>query len=240
GFRTPGRRRLAGSPGWDAAVTRLLRAPCLSAICAWYKQIMRRSCAGDLDTTKRPNGHDHRDTRPVRRPGRERRTAGPVRWAAGRESTGPQSAGQVTMSASINGTRTVREGPVLRWGIAATGGIARTVGHVIAAEPDMMVTAVGSRSLDRARALAAELGARQAYGSYAELVRDPDIDVVYVATPQSHHLEVAELAIAAGKAVLCEKPLAATLADAEKMVALAREAGVFLMEAMWMRFNPLI
>lgn len=144
------------------------------------------------------------------------------------------------MSASINGTRTVREGPVLRWGITATGGIARTVGHVIAAEPDMMVTAVGSRSLDRARALAAELGARQAYGSYAELVRDPDIDVVYVATPQSHHLEVAELAIAAGKAVLCEKPLAATLADAEKMVALAREAGVFLMEAMWMRFNPLI
>lgn len=129
---------------------------------------------------------------------------------------------------------------MLRWGIAATGGIARTVGHVIAAESDMMVTAVGSRDLDRARGLAAELGAMRAYGSYADLVRDPEIDVVYIATPQSHHLEVAESAIAAGKPVLCEKPLAATLADAEKMVALAREAGVFLMEAMWMRFNPLI
>lgn len=129
---------------------------------------------------------------------------------------------------------------MLRWGIAATGGIARTVGHVIAAEHDMMVTAVGSRDLGRAQGLAAELGAMRAYGSYAELVRDPEIDVVYVATPQSHHLEVAELAIAAGKPVLCEKPLAATVADAEKMVALAREAGVFLMEAMWMRFNPLV
>jgi Predicted dehydrogenases and related proteins len=129
---------------------------------------------------------------------------------------------------------------VLRWGIAATGGIARTVGRVIAAEPDMMVTAVGSRDAGRARTLAADLGAMHAYGSYAELVRCPDIDVVYIATPQSHHLEVAELAIAAGRPVLCEKPLAATLADAEKMVTLAREAGVFLMEAMWMRFNPLV
>ncbi|MET8143285.1 Gfo/Idh/MocA family oxidoreductase [Sphaerisporangium sp. NPDC005288] len=129
---------------------------------------------------------------------------------------------------------------MLSWGIAATGGIARTVGKVIAAEPGMRVAAVGSRDLGRASALAAELGAPRAYGSHAELVLDPDVDVVYVATPHSHHLPVAELAIAAGKAVLCEKPLALNAAEAERMVKLARDAGVFLMEAMWMRFNPLV
>ncbi|MET7462860.1 Gfo/Idh/MocA family oxidoreductase [Nonomuraea sp. NPDC005501] len=128
----------------------------------------------------------------------------------------------------------------LAWGIAATGGIARTVGAVIAAETGMRVAAVGSRDLGRAAALAAELGAESAYGSYAELCADPAVDAVYVATPHAQHLAVAEAAIAAGKAVLCEKPLAASLADAQRMVRLAREAGVFLMEAMWMRFNPLI
>ncbi|MET9344018.1 Gfo/Idh/MocA family oxidoreductase [Nonomuraea sp. NPDC003804] len=128
----------------------------------------------------------------------------------------------------------------LAWGIAATGGIARTVGAVIAAEPGMRVAAVGSRDQGRAAELAAALGADAAYGSYAQLCQDPAVDVIYVATPHAQHLEVAEAAIAAGKAVLCEKPLAASVADAERMVKLARQAGVFLMEAMWMRFNPLI
>ncbi|MFC4120274.1 Gfo/Idh/MocA family protein [Nonomuraea zeae] len=126
------------------------------------------------------------------------------------------------------------------WGIAATGGIARTVGAAIAAEPGMRVAAVGSRNLGRAQALAATLGAESAYDSYERLCADPAVDAVYVATPHAQHLQVAEAAIAAGKAVLCEKPLAATMDDAEKMVRLAREAGVFLMEAMWTRFNPLI
>ncbi|MCA2225072.1 Gfo/Idh/MocA family protein [Nonomuraea aurantiaca] len=128
----------------------------------------------------------------------------------------------------------------LAWGIAATGVIAGKVGAVIAAEPGMRVAAVGSRDLGRARAMASALGAESAHGSYAELCADPGVDVVYVATPHAQHLEVAEAAIAAGKAVLCEKPLAASVADAERMVRLAREAGVFLMEAMWTRFNPLI
>ncbi|WP_206184572.1 Gfo/Idh/MocA family protein [Thermoactinospora rubra] len=128
----------------------------------------------------------------------------------------------------------------LGWGIAATGGIARTVGAVIAAEPGMRVAAVGSRDAGRAAALAAELGAERSYGSYAALCADPEVDVVYVATPHAQHLAVAEPAIAEGKAVLCEKPLAGSLADAERMAKLAKDAGVFLMEAMWMRFNPLI
>ncbi|MFB4282863.1 Gfo/Idh/MocA family protein [Nonomuraea sp. MTCD27] len=126
------------------------------------------------------------------------------------------------------------------WGIAATGGIARTVGAAIVAEPGMRVAAVGSRNLARAQALATTLGAESAYGSYEQLCADPAVDAIYVATPHAQHLRVAEAAIAAGKAVLCEKPLAATVDDAEKMVRLAREAGVFLMEAMWMRFNPLV
>ncbi|TDC07536.1 Gfo/Idh/MocA family oxidoreductase [Nonomuraea longispora] len=126
------------------------------------------------------------------------------------------------------------------WGIAATGVIARTVGAAIVAEPGMRVGAVGSRNPERARALAAALGAESAYGSYERLCAHPAVDAIYVATPHTEHLRVAQAAIAAGKSVLCEKPLAATVGDAEKMVRMAREAGVFLMEAMWMRFNPLI
>ncbi|GAA4066765.1 Gfo/Idh/MocA family oxidoreductase [Nonomuraea soli] len=114
------------------------------------------------------------------------------------------------------------------------------MGTVIASEPGMRVAAVGSRDVGRAAALAADLGGAKAYGSYAELCADPDVEAVYVATPHAQHLRVAELAIAEGKAVLCEKPLTASLADAERLVKLAREAGVFLMEAMWMRFNPLV
>ncbi|MFI6386863.1 Gfo/Idh/MocA family protein [Nonomuraea sp. NPDC050540] len=128
----------------------------------------------------------------------------------------------------------------MRWGIAATGGIARTVGRVIAAEPGMRVSAVGSRSKERAAVLAQELDAELAFGSYAELCAADEVDGVFVATPHAQHLEIAAAAIAHGKAVLCEKPLTARLDEAERMVALAREAGVFLMEAMWMRFNPLI
>jgi len=126
------------------------------------------------------------------------------------------------------------------WGIAGPGGIARTVGAVMAATPGMRVAAVGSRSLERARVLADDLGADAAYGSYRELVEDPAVQAVYVATPHTHHLPVAALAIEAGKAVLCEKPMAADVADAERLIAFARERGVFLMEAMWTRFSPLI
>ena len=131
----------------------------------------------------------------------------------------------------------------LCWGIAATGRIAREVGTVIAAHQDMQVSAVASRSLDRARGLAAELGAGQAYDSYAALVEDPAVEAVYVATPHAQHAQVVEIALAAGKAVLCEKPLTPTLAESERLVALAESTGstgTFLMEAMWMRFNPLV
>ena len=125
------------------------------------------------------------------------------------------------------------------WGVAGTGRIARDVGRVIAAQPGMAVVGVGSRDRSRAQALAAELGGT-GYGSYAELVRDPAVDVVYVATPHAGHVEVVELAVAAGKAVLCEKPLTHDLSETTRLAGLAEAQGTFLMEAMWMRFNPLV
>jgi predicted dehydrogenase len=128
----------------------------------------------------------------------------------------------------------------LAWGVAATGRIALEVGQVIRDSPDMHVAAVGSRDRARAEVAAQELGAPTAHGSYAELVEDPSVEAVYVATPHTGHAEVVEAALAAGKAVLCEKPLTASLAETERLVALARTTGTFLMEAMWMRFNPLV
>lgn len=126
------------------------------------------------------------------------------------------------------------------WGIAATGRIAREVGTVVAGRPGMHVAAVGSRDADRAAALATDLGAARSYGSYAELVRDDDVSAVYVATPHAQHADVVTAALDAGKAVLCEKPLTHDLAETERLVEHARRSGAFLMEGMWMRFNPLV
>ena len=131
-------------------------------------------------------------------------------------------------------------GPGLGWGIAATGSIARTVGTVIAQHPEMHVAAVGSRDAHRAAALAAELGGAAAHGSYAALVDDPSVEAVYVATPHPQHAAVVETALQAGKAVLCEKPLTAELAETERLLEVAAATGGFLMEAVWMRFNPLV
>jgi predicted dehydrogenase len=128
----------------------------------------------------------------------------------------------------------------LAWGIAATGRIARAVGGLIAAHPQMSVAAVGSRSRARALELATDLGAATAHGSYAALVEDPQVQAVYVATPHAGHAEVVEAALLAGKAVLCEKPLTHDLAETERLVALSASTGAFLMEGMWMRFNPLV
>ena len=131
------------------------------------------------------------------------------------------------------------------WGILATGKIAKAFATDLALVPDAELAAVGSRSAASAEAFAATYGGTDgtdgtAHGSYEELVADPRVDVVYVASPHSLHLEHARLAFAAGKHVLCEKPLAVSVADAETMVALAREHDRFLMEAMWTACHPLV
>jgi predicted dehydrogenase len=127
-----------------------------------------------------------------------------------------------------------------RWGILATGKIAHSFATNLHAVPDAVIAAVGSRSLASAEAFARELGDERtrAHGSYAELVADPDVDVVYVASPHSHHLEHARLAFAAGKPVLCEKPVALSRADGQALFDSA--GGLFCMEAMWMACHPLI
>lgn len=125
-----------------------------------------------------------------------------------------------------------------RWGIIGTGGIARAFAMDLQRLPDQRVSAVGSRSAQKGREFAAEFPDCVAYGSYQELVADPDIDGIYVATPHTSHLSNTVLALRAGKPVLCEKPFAVNSAEVKTMIDVAREENVALMEAMWTRFLP--
>jgi len=128
----------------------------------------------------------------------------------------------------------------IRWGILATGTIAHHFVRDLLDMPDAEVTAVGSRSQEAADRFAGEHGIPRAYGNWKALAEDPDVDVIYVATPHSAHHAATLACLAAGKAVLCEKPFTLDLAQAEELVETARGAGVFLMEAMWMRCFPAI
>lgn len=131
-----------------------------------------------------------------------------------------------------------RSAPPLRWGVLAPGGIARAFASAVLTHTAQRIVAAGSRSLDRARAFADEFGIPGAYGSYQELVDDPEIDVIYVASPHSEHRDQALLAINAGKHVLVEKAFAQTATQAAEIQAAAAGAGVVAMEAMWSRFLP--
>jgi predicted dehydrogenase len=128
----------------------------------------------------------------------------------------------------------------VRWGILATGKIATAMVQNLALLDECEVVAVGARRQESADAFAATHDIPRAYGDYRALVEDPDVDVVYVASPHALHRAHVELAFEAGKAVLCEKALTIDAAEAEHLVALAREKDLFLMEAMWMRCNPLV
>ncbi|MFF3874266.1 Gfo/Idh/MocA family protein [Streptomyces sp. NPDC001978] len=128
----------------------------------------------------------------------------------------------------------------VRWGILATGGIAAAFAADLVDLPDAEIVAVASRSQDSARAFAERFGIGRAYSDWESLARDEDIDVVYVATPHSAHRAAAGLCLEAGRNVLCEKAFTLNSREAEELVALAKERGSFLMEAMWMYCNPLI
>lgn len=130
------------------------------------------------------------------------------------------------------------EAPVVRWGILGPGGIARSFATALRRGTRQEISAVGSRSIERARAFADEFGATTAHGSYAELVNDPDVDIVYVATPHSEHHAQARLALEAGKPVLIEKAFTRNAAEARDLVEFARAKDLFLLEAMWSRFLP--
>ncbi len=128
----------------------------------------------------------------------------------------------------------------LRWGIAATGGIAAAMCTALVALPDARVTAVGSRSQDSADEFAARFAIPSAHGSYEALFDDPDVDIVYVASPHSHHHAMTIAALEAGKHVLCEKAFAINAGQAREMVDAARRNDRFLMEAMWTWFIPAV
>jgi predicted dehydrogenase len=120
----------------------------------------------------------------------------------------------------------------------ATGSIAESFATDLALVPGHELAAVGSRRADAARAFAERHGAARAYGSYDELVADPDVDVIYIATPHGRHLEDVRGCFAAGKPVLCEKALTMNADDSAELIAEARRRGLFFAEAMWMRTNP--
>ncbi|WP_030379662.1 MULTISPECIES: Gfo/Idh/MocA family protein [unclassified Streptomyces] len=128
----------------------------------------------------------------------------------------------------------------VRWGILATGGIAAAFTADLVDLPDAEVVAVASRSTESAKAFADRFGIGRAYGDWESLARDEDVDVVYVATPHAAHRAAAGLCLEAGRNVLCEKAFTLNLREAEELVALAKEHGGFLMEAMWMYCNPLV
>lgn len=128
----------------------------------------------------------------------------------------------------------------LRWGVLGPGNIARKFATGLTVLPDHQLAAVGSRTQARADRFGEEFGAPRRYGSYEELAADPEVDAVYVATPHAFHCEHTLLCLKHGKHVLVEKPFALNVRQGEAMVKAARAAGLFLMEAMWTRFLPIV
>lgn len=128
---------------------------------------------------------------------------------------------------------------MFRVGIIGAGWIANKMAEALAPLADYEVSAVASRSLEKAQAFAQQWNIGRAYGSYDELVGDEEVDLVYVATPHSHHYAHAMLAIEHGKAVLVEKAFTANAVLAEKVMAAAETKGVFVTEAIWTRYMPL-
>ena len=128
----------------------------------------------------------------------------------------------------------------IRWGILGTGWIANEFAQGLMRLPDAELVAVGSRTLESAQRFAERYEVPRQHAGYEALTRDTHVDVVYVATPNPMHREHTMLCLEAGKPVLCEKPFALNAREVEDMIRFAREKKLFLMEAMWSRFFPLM
>ena len=131
-------------------------------------------------------------------------------------------------------------GITTRWGIISTGRIAGDFAEALALSPDAELVAVGSRSTDSAETFGKLFSIPHRHATYEALADDPDVDVVYVATPHPFHMENSLLCLRAGKAVLCEKPFSINAIEAEAMIRTARAENLFLMEAMWTRYLPVM
>ncbi len=127
---------------------------------------------------------------------------------------------------------------MIKFAILAAGGIAAKMSYAVSKLPEIQCYAVASRSIEKAEAFAKEWGYEKAYGSYEEMLADPKVELVYVASPHSHHYEHAKMCIEAGKHVLVEKAFTVNAEQAQELICLAREKNVLLTEAMWTRFMP--
>ena len=134
----------------------------------------------------------------------------------------------------------MKEDGVLRVGIIGTGWIAEKAALTLNGLTECEAYAVGSRSLEKAEAFATKWKIEKAYGSYSDLIADPDVDLVYVGTPHSHHFDVTRDALLADKPCMVEKAFMANHRQAAEIVRLAHERRVFLAEAIWTRYQPAV
>lgn len=128
----------------------------------------------------------------------------------------------------------------IRWGIIGLGSIAHHFAKDLLLVNDAELVAVASRSIEKSREFGNQYNAKIAFGSYEELYACKEVDVIYIATPHSFHADNAIAAMNFGKHILCEKPLGVNANEVSKMIAAAQKSKVFLMEALWSRFNPTI
>lgn len=126
----------------------------------------------------------------------------------------------------------------MRWGLLATGSICQQFARDLPHVPGAQLTAVASRNSGRAADFAERFGFAKSFGSYEELLAEPDVDIIYIGTPHSEHLAHATAAMHAGKHVLCEKPLTVTAGESRELIAVQQETRRYLMEAMWTWFLP--
>ena len=126
-----------------------------------------------------------------------------------------------------------------RWGIIGPGRISRNFADGCKVVGGAQIYAVASNNPERGKQFAVDYSASRVYSSYEALAGDPDVDAVYIGTPHRFHFDNAKLCLLAGKPVLCEKPLTVNAAECEELVRIARERKVFLMEAVWSRYQPI-
>lgn len=126
----------------------------------------------------------------------------------------------------------------MKFSILAPGGIAHKMAEAVSALDGVECYAVASRNLDRAREFAGQWGFEKAYGSYEEMLQDPEVELVYVATPHSHHYQYAKMCLEHGKHVMVEKAFTVNAVQAQELIALAEKKGLFLTEAIWPRYMP--
>ena len=126
----------------------------------------------------------------------------------------------------------------IKWGLMGAGRISGWFATALSVLEDAEIYAIASRNLEKGKAFAKEYGVTKAYGSYEDMIHDPEVDIVYIGTPIQQHYEHIKMCLNAGKNVMCEKAITVDAKQAEEVVSLAREKNLFLMEAMWTKCQP--